>query len=229
MEDAKKAGSAYIDTMTGVKDTVDKVTGSLGKLKDELIDEGNIAGQIADKRAKAIKLERDLITERADANRKRADLLNKAVDKENFKLDERIGFLKEAGRIEDEITSKELAAAKLRLDAKVLENAQANSTTADLNEEAQLRANLIDLETAKLRKAKLVTTQISALNAEARATELVYNAATYSYLRSTVGTKKAVASFIFNFFCIFRTLAQCARCIVLTIVRWQAAIFTVGG
>ena len=168
MEDAKKAGSAYIDTMTGVKDTINKTKDAVGGLTDELIREGNIAAQIADKRAKAVKLERDLITERSKANRDRADLLNKAVDKENFKLEERIGFLKEAGKIEDDITNKELAAAKLRLDAKVLENEQANSTTEDLNEEAQLRANLIDLETAKLRKAKLVTTQISALNSEAR-------------------------------------------------------------
>jgi hypothetical protein len=171
MEDAKKAGSAYIDTMTGVKDTINKTKDAVSGFTDELIKEGNIAAQIADKRAKAVKLERDLIIERSKANRDRADLLNKAVDKENFKLQERIGFLQEAGKIEEDITNKELAAAQLRLEAKVLENEQANSTTADLNEEVQLRANLIDLETAKLTKAKEVTSQITGLNAEARATE----------------------------------------------------------
>lgn len=171
LADAKKAGNSYIDTMTGVKDTIDKVGGAVSNLTDELIREGKIAANIADQRAKADKLDRDLIIERANANRDRADLLNKAADKENKNVQEKIGFLKEAGQIEEDITNKEIAAAQLRLEAKVAENEQANSTKDDLLEEANLKARLIDLETAKLRKAKLVTVQIATLNAEARATE----------------------------------------------------------
>ena len=77
---------------------------------------------IADDRAKAEVIERELITERAEVNRKRAELLNKVADKTNFTTKERIGFLKEAGRIEDEITAKEMKAATLRRDAIILEN-----------------------------------------------------------------------------------------------------------
>ena len=174
-EAGKVAANAVGKVALGIENVVDKTNDAINSTKefiDELIREGEIAGAIADKRAKADKLERDLIIERSKANRDRADLLNKAVDKENFKLQERIGFLQEAGQIEEDITNKELAAAQLRLEAKVAENALANSTKEDLNEEAQLRANLIDLETAKLTKAKEVTSQITALNAEARATEL---------------------------------------------------------
>ena len=177
MEDAKKAGSAYIDTMTGVKDTINKVGESVSDLTNELIREGKIAARIADQRAKADKLDRDLIIERANANRDRADLLNKAADRENKNVQEKIGFLKEAGKIEEDITNKEIAAAQLRLQAKIAENEQANSTKDDLLEEANLKARLIDLETAKLRKAKMVTTQIATLNAEARATEAAAGAA----------------------------------------------------
>ena len=171
MEDAKKAGNSYIDTMTGVKNTVDKVGKSVSGLTDELIREGKIAASIADQRAKATKLERDLIIERAEANRTRAELLEKAVDKEKYNLQERIGFLEEAGRLEEEITNKEIEAAQLRLQAKILENEQANSTTEDLNEEAELKAQLIQLETARLTKAKEVTSQIAGLKAEERAKE----------------------------------------------------------
>ena len=177
MEDAKKAGSAYIDTMTGVKDTINKVGESVSDLTNELIREGKIAAGIADQRAKADKLDRDLIIERANANRDRADLLNKAADRENKNVQEKIGFLKEAGQIEEDITNKEIAAAQLRLQAKIAENEQANSTKDDLLEEANLKARLIDLETAKLRKAKMVTTQIATLNSEARATEAAEDAA----------------------------------------------------
>ena len=137
----------------------------------EMTAEAKIAGQIADMRAKADKLDRGLIVERAEADRKRADLLNKAIDKENFTTKERIEFLKEAGKVEEEITQKEIASAKLRLDAKIAENALGGSTKEDLDEEAQLRANLINLETAKLTKAKEVTSQILALNAEAKAAQ----------------------------------------------------------
>ena len=135
----------------------------------EMTAEAKIAGIIADQRAAADKLDRALIVDRAEANRKRAELLDKAVNKELFSVKERIAFLTEAGEIEDEITKKEIAAAKLRFEAKKAENALGGSTKADLDEEANLKARLIDLETAKLRKAKLVTTQISALNNEARA------------------------------------------------------------
>ena len=143
---------AVILTQALVKGTKDLIK--------ELTEEGKIAAKIADQRAKADKLDRKLITERAEANRKRAELLDKAAQKENFTAKERIGFLTEAGKIEDEITKQEIEAAQLRLDAKIAENALGDSTKEDLDEEANLRAKLIDLETAKLSKAKAVSAQI---------------------------------------------------------------------
>ena len=166
MEDAKSAGNSYIDSLTGVKNTLDKVTESVKELSNELIEEAKIAAGIADQRAKADKLERQLLVDRATANRDRAKLLEQAVDRENFSTKQRIEFLEEAGRLEEEITNKEIIAAKLRYDAKVAENALAGSTKADLEEQAQLEANLINLETAKLTKAKEVTCQIIALKSE---------------------------------------------------------------
>jgi len=160
MEDAKSAGSSYVDTLTGVKGTIDKVSESVSNLANEIVNEGKIAADIADKRANADKLDRKLTVERAEANRKRAELLDKAAQKETFTAKERIAFLTEAGEIEDEITAKEIQAAQLRYDAKVAENALANSTKEDLNEEANLQAELINLQTAKLRKAKAVSSQI---------------------------------------------------------------------
>ena len=160
LDDAKNAGSSYVDSLTGVKDTINKVGEAVSNLATELVEEGKIAANIADQRAKADKLDRKLTVERAEANRKRAELLDKAAQKETFTAKERIEFLKEAGEIEDEITAKEIEAAQLRYDAKVAENALANSTKEDLVEEANLRANLINLETAKLSKQKAVSAQI---------------------------------------------------------------------
>lgn len=166
MEDAKSAGSSYIDTLTGIEDTIGKTTEAVKELGQEIIKEGKIASNIADQRAKADKLERQLIVDRAEANRKRAELLEQAVDKENFTVEQRIGFLEEAGRLEEEITNKEIQAAQIRLKAKQEENALAGSTKEDLEEEARLKAELINLETARLTKAKEVTSQTIALKAE---------------------------------------------------------------
>jgi len=117
--------SSYIDILTGVKDTIGKTTEAVKELGEEIIKEGKIAADIADQRAKADKLERQLIVDRGEANRKRAELLEQAVDREKFTVEERIGFLEEAGKLEEEITNKEIQAAQIRLQAKQEENALA--------------------------------------------------------------------------------------------------------
>ena len=160
MDDAKKAGSSYVDTLTGVKDTLNKVTEGVKEMSNEITKDAKAAANIADQRAKADKLDRKLITERAEANRKRAELLDKAAQKEKFTAAERIKFLEDAGKIEDDITAKEIKAAQLRYEAKVVENSLSKSTKEDLDKEAELKAKLINLETAKLTKQKLVSSQV---------------------------------------------------------------------
>lgn len=167
LEDAGKGVSGLNRALNPAVIITEALIKSTKELTKEILEEGKAAGKIADQRAAADKLDRQLIIDRAIANKERAELLNKAIDKEKFTLQERIGFLTEAGRLEDEITAKEIQAAKLRLDAKIAENALGLSTKEDLQEEATLKANLINLETAKLAKAKEVTSQIIALNAEA--------------------------------------------------------------
>jgi len=150
---------------TGIRKTAKAVKDLVKETKEEML----LASNIADMRAKADKAERQLIVDRAQANRDRADLLEKAVDKENYTSEQRIEFLKQAGELEEQITNQEIEAARLRFEAKKAENNLAKSTKADLDEEAALKAKLIDLETAKLTKAKEVTSQIIALNAEVKA------------------------------------------------------------
>jgi hypothetical protein len=160
MDDAKKAGSSYVDTLTGVKDTLNKVTEGVKEMSNEIAKDARAASKIADQRANADRLDRKLITERAEANRKRAELLDKAAQKEKFTAAERIKFLEDAGKIEDDITAKEIRAAQLRYEAKVVENSLSKSTKEDLDKEAELKAKLINLETAKLTKQKLVSSQV---------------------------------------------------------------------
>ena len=173
---AKDAGAGFMTLNKGVNplviatDLLVKSTTKLVKVTKEAtkaaVEEAKIAGQIADLRAKADKVDRQLLVDRAEADRDRAELLEKAIDREKFTTQERIAFLEEAGRLEEEITNKEIAAVQIRLDAAKQQAALGLADKAELEEEKRLEAELIQLETAKLTKQREVTSQTIALKAE---------------------------------------------------------------
>jgi len=169
MESAKKAGNSYIDTLTGVKNTIDKVTQATKEFAKEISDEAKIAANIADQRAKADKIERRLIVERAEANKKIADLRFKSEQRDKFSASERVAFLKEASLISEEIAAKEIASNKLRLDAKIAENKLNKSDKSDLDEVARLKARSIELDTAKLTLQKRLQTSLTSFQNEEKA------------------------------------------------------------
>ena len=144
-----------------LKNNFSEVTEKVKNFGEETRKELQLANQIADDRAKADKLERQLILDRAEATRKFNELREKAADKENVSIEDRIAALKEAGRIEEEITLKEIEAARIRFETKKLENSLSDSTKEDLDEEAQLQARLIDLESSRLKKQKTLTAEIT--------------------------------------------------------------------
>jgi len=158
-------GNAIISVFTGnfseAKEALAAVTEGIKNFGEETKKEIKVAGELADMRAKADKVERDLLLERAEADRKFNELREKAADKENVAIADRIAALKEAAAIDEAITKKEIEAARLRFEAKKAENALSASTKEDLDEEAALQARLIELETARLKKAKTLTAEIT--------------------------------------------------------------------
>ena len=160
---AETAANAVAKVALGTNNLTQSIRDASVALKDmakEIADDAKKAAVIADKRAKADKIERDLITERAQANRDIADLRLKSELKDKYAVTERIKFLKEANAIEEETTNKAIAAAVLRRDAIIAENKLSGSTKENLDEEANLKARVIDLDTAKLRLNKRLATRI---------------------------------------------------------------------
>lgn len=162
------AANAVGKVALGVEDVVGKTQQAIQATKDfaktfveETEREIKAAQKIADQRATADKAERDLILARAEANREIARLREIAADKENVSVEERLAALREAARVNDEISKQEIEAARLRFEAKQAENALSKSTKADLDEEAQLRARLVDLETNRLNTQKRLTAEIT--------------------------------------------------------------------
>lgn len=173
-EAGKTAANAVAKVSLGVEDIVGKTQQAIDKTSEFIqatVEEGKIAGKIADQRAKADKVERDLLVQRAEANRKIAELREIAANKETVTVQERLDAIKEASKVENEITAKEIEAAKLRLEAKQAENALGLSTKADLEEEAQLKARVIELETARLNTQKRLTAELTGAIREQAAEE----------------------------------------------------------
>jgi hypothetical protein len=177
----KEAGKIAADSVgkvvLGVDSVTDSVNSAVEAVKDfskEIASDAAAAAKIADQRAAAEKAARNLIVERAQAEQDIARLREKAVQKDKFSAEERIKFLEEAGKISEDLAEKETKVAKLRLEAKLTENALTKSNKDDLNEAAQLEASVIQLETQRLNLQKRLSTELlTARNEEAAAQKAI--------------------------------------------------------
>ena len=157
------------------KGAIEQAGGAFDNFKDkasgfaeEVKEDAKIAGQISDELARANKIDRALIVEREKANVRINDLRIKGYDIEKFNAEERIGFLEEALAVENEITDKEINAAKLRRDAQIEANKIAGSTQEELDKEAELTAKVISLEAKKLNRQREVISTLNSLRRQDR-------------------------------------------------------------
>ena len=119
-----------------------------------------VADDLSKIQAQIDKDERKLLVDRANAQREIADLRLKAKKEDQFTAQERISFLEEAKALTDEIAAQEENLAQQRFDARKLENSLSNSSKEDLKEEAQLQAELINVQTARANANRKLETEI---------------------------------------------------------------------
>ncbi len=166
---AETAANAVAKVALGTNNLTESIRGAgeaLKKLAKEVADDAKKAAEIADKRAKADKIERNLTVQRAKADRDIAELRFKSEQREKFTAAERIEFLKEASKISEDIANKEIYANSLRLSAKIEENKLSGSNKDALNEVAELTAKGIQLDTAKLNLQKRLQTSLTTFQNE---------------------------------------------------------------
>jgi len=161
MDDAKKAGSSYVDTLTGIQDTLAKTSKSIIDYVNETKTEVSAIIEITKARQKAHHIDRALKTERAEADRKINDIRLQAEDREKNNATQRIALLKEAQRLEEEITQKEILSQRIKIKAQADEMALGKTTIEDKDKLAEMQAKLIQLDTKKLRSQRLLQTQIT--------------------------------------------------------------------
>ena len=134
---------------------------------DETLKEVDALDKVTLMRQKAHHIDRKLKVERANANREINDIRLKAEDRENQSATERIALLRKAQAIEEGITAKEIESKQILIDAQVLFMKQGHNNIEQKDKLAQLQAELINLDTKKLRSQRLLQTQITtAVNEE---------------------------------------------------------------
>ncbi len=163
-EAAKTAGNAFGKVALGVEDVTGKIGGAIDASKDfvkQNLEEGKAAARVADMRAKADKIERGLITQRAEAENKIAALRVKAKDLNNTTAAERKEALEEVMRLQDSLIGQEQEVANLRRDAQIEENSFARSTKENLDEAARLTAEATNVETRRLNNKRTIQRELT--------------------------------------------------------------------
>ena len=149
------------------KEVFTKTADAVKNLVEETKKEVDALVEVTAARQKAHHIDRKLKVERAKANREINDIRLKAEDRENQSATERIALLRKAQAIEEGITAKEIKSKKILIDAQIKEMAQGKNTIEQKDALAQLQADLINLDTKKLRSQRLLQTQITtAVNEE---------------------------------------------------------------
>ena len=142
-EAGKVAGNAVAKVALGVEDLSGKIQGAIDKTKEfvaENIKEAEAAARVADMRAKADKIERDLIVQRSKLESEVALLRLKARQEDQFTAEERKQALLDAQILEDELLDRQTTYLELRRDAQILENTFSRTNKENLTLEAEARA-----------------------------------------------------------------------------------------
>jgi hypothetical protein len=167
--DAKKAGSSFVDTLTGVEDTLSKVTKATSNFIEEQKKELKQAAAVADMRAKADKIERNLIVERSKLESEIANLRLKSRQEEEFSAEERKKALLDAQALEEELLNQETEYLKLRRDAQVLENTFSRSNKENLDKEAEAIAAVNRQQAERANTARQVQREVNTISKQIEA------------------------------------------------------------
>lgn len=152
-----------------VVDLYNKATGAVKDFIKANKDEIAQSDAVSDMRAKADKIERSLLIERAKLEGEISELKLKSKQIDKFSAKERRDALIEAQKLEDGLLQKETVALSLRAEAIKLENTFSKSNKENLDAEAEAIAAVIRQRTARNNARKATTEEINAINNEIKA------------------------------------------------------------
>ena len=170
-EAAKTAADAAGKVALGVENVTDKIAdaaaavGEFGKSIAAAAKEGARIGDLLNQVEKA---ERELIKQRAIANKQIAEARFVADDLTKS-VEERIEAVQRAAKLEGDVADKELATQRKRVAALKAQAAISETNKETLNEIAQQEARVAELETASIARKRRLNTEVKGLRAEEKA------------------------------------------------------------
>ena len=182
----KEAGKVAADAVGKVTLGVESVTEvtkkavtSVSNFTKGLGDAAKEGKRVADELNAVTLAERELITQRAEANKKIAEA-RLIADDLTKSTEERMAAIKLAAKLEDEVAEKELQTQKRKTAALQAQADISESDEATLNEIAENQARLSELEQASIQRKNRLGLEVKALNAEikgqTKSTETLANA-----------------------------------------------------
>ena len=165
----KTAADAVGKVVLGVESITDSVGNAIEAVKEfgaEQVREGKLAAQVSDMRAKAAKIERDLLVERSVKEAEIAALRLKSRQEEEFGAEERRQAILDAQKLEDELLQKEVKALELKAEAQTLENTFSRSNIENLNKEAVAIAAVNNIQSQRLTQQRATQRELNRLNKE---------------------------------------------------------------
>jgi len=171
-EAGKVAINANAKIVLGVENITDKVEEAIVVTKEfieEQKTEAKLAGEVADMRAKADKVERKLLVNRSKLESDIALLRLKARQEDEFSAEVRKAALLEAQDLEDQLLNQEKQALILRKDAQVLENTFSRTNKENKDKEAQAIANVNRLVARRADIARTLQRELNTINKQIEA------------------------------------------------------------
>jgi hypothetical protein len=170
-EAGKVAADAVGKVTLGVENVTDKVGAAIDSVKgfaQSLVDAGAEGARIAKIFNEVERAERELVVQRAQANKQIQEQRFIANDLTKS-TEERIAALEAANKLEEEVLNKELKTQRQRVAALKAQAAISESNKETLDEIAQAEARVADLETASIGRRREMGMQVQTLRKEQQA------------------------------------------------------------
>jgi len=168
------AVNAVSKVALGVEDMTGKIEAATEATKAFIKEQEREAGQaaeVANMRAKADKIERDLLVKKSELQSKVAQLRLKARQEDQFSAEERKAALIEAQDLENQLLDKETEFLELRRDAQILENTFSRSNKENLDLEAQAIAAVNNQVAARANVARQLQRELNTVDKQIQARE----------------------------------------------------------
>lgn len=194
-EAGRVAADAAGKVALGVENITGKIENAIEKTKDfvaEQVKEGNQAVKVANMRAQADKIDRDLIVKRSKLESEIANLRLKARQQDQFSEAERRAALIKAQELENNLLDSETKALVLRRDAIILENTFSKTNKANLDKEAQARASVNNQVAARARVAKELQRELNTINNQIQASDAATREKQVAEEKKLASAKEAV-------------------------------------